>query len=77
MLTQQQVRYGHALGFPGALEYDVRHGQLAIADLALELGARQPDLVGLSQRLHVLRRWSCQCLHGTSPLASVLEAFVH
>ena len=71
VLAHQQIADRHALRLPGAVEHDVSDGQLAFGHLALELRSCQSNFVGLRQRLHVLRGWSCRdSAHETSPRAT-------
>jgi hypothetical protein len=53
-LRSEQVRHRHALGLPGALEDQLRDVRGTRGHPALELGPRDPHLVGSFERAHVL-----------------------
>jgi hypothetical protein len=54
-LAHQQVRDGHAVGLPGAVEEHVGDVDLPGRDPSLELGASEANLVGAFEGAHVLR----------------------
>lgn len=65
-LGQQQFTDGHRCRLPRAFEDDRSDRGATFGDRALELGARQADLVGSLKRLHVLWHRLAQRIGGVA-----------
>ena len=75
-LAEQQLGDRHARRLPRAREDDRADGRPPLGDAALELGAREPDLVRALKCLHMLRRRGdrrCCVVHVSSLAAPSVE----